>query len=58
MRHASVPDDARGKVRDAVWNLSRHSAGITIRFVTDSPEIGVEWTLTSDALDLPQRIWN
>lgn len=48
-----LPDDAREKVRDAVWNLSRHSAGITIRFVTDSPEIGVEWTLTSDTLDLP-----
>jgi hypothetical protein len=36
-----------------VWNLSRHSSGIAIRFVTDSPDVRVQWVLTSDSLDMP-----
>jgi lysophospholipase L1-like esterase len=40
-------------VREAVWNLSRQSAGLTVRFVTNSPEIHARWTLTSDRLDMP-----
>ncbi|MDG2029861.1 MAG: SGNH/GDSL hydrolase family protein [Phycisphaerales bacterium] len=48
-----LPDHARDMVRDPVWNLSRHSSGIAIRFVTDSPDIRVEWVLTSDTLDMP-----
>ena len=48
-----LPDHARDTVRDPVWNLSRHSAGIAIRFVTDSPDVRVEWVLTSDSLDMP-----
>src|ERR1043166_1151811 len=34
-----LPGKAEGVVRDAVWNLSRQSAGISARFVTDAPEI-------------------
>jgi hypothetical protein len=47
-----LPDAARDDVRAPVWNLSRHSAGIAIRFMTDSPSVTVLWTLTSDSLDM------
>jgi hypothetical protein len=48
-----LPDHAKDKVREPVWNLSRHSSGIAIRFVTDSPDVRVQWVLTSDSLDMP-----
>ena len=34
-----LPGRAQGVVRDAVWNLSRHSAGMMVRFRTDATEI-------------------
>lgn len=39
-----LPARAEGKVRDAVWTLSRHSPGLCVRFVTDAPEIHARWT--------------
>src|SRR5690606_4325483 len=48
-----LPARAQGKVRAEVWNLSRQSAGIAVRFVTDSPEIRARWTLTSANLAMP-----
>ena len=48
-----LPAKAEGKVRDAVWNLSRHSSGMAVRFVTDSPAIHARWTLTSSSLAMP-----
>lgn len=48
-----LPAEAEGVVRDPVWNLSRHSAGIAVRFVTDSTSIGVRWTVTSQRLGMP-----
>ncbi|MEW4567823.1 SGNH/GDSL hydrolase family protein [Tautonia sp. JC769] len=48
-----LPARAEGVVRDPVWGLSRHSAGICVRFVTDAPTIQAHWTLTSDRLDMP-----
>jgi len=47
------PAKAEGKVRDAVWNLSRDSAGMCVRFVTDSPVIQARWTLTKANLAMP-----
>lgn len=41
--YARVPDRARPLVTPAVWNLSRHAAGIAVRFVTDSPVIAAQW---------------
>ncbi|HRI88748.1 MAG TPA: SGNH/GDSL hydrolase family protein [Candidatus Hydrogenedentes bacterium] len=46
------PASAEGKVPDPVWGLSRHSAGINIRFVTDSPSISVRWSLRNGSLAL------
>jgi sugar lactone lactonase YvrE len=48
-----LPARAREKVRPEVWDLSRHSAGLCVRFVTDSPAIHAAWTLTSARLAMP-----
>jgi hypothetical protein len=48
-----LPARAEGVVRDAVWSLSRHSAGLGTRFVTDATTIHARWTLTSDRLAMP-----
>jgi hypothetical protein len=48
-----LPAKAQGKVRDAVWGLSRNSAGMCVRFVTDATAIHAEWELTSPRLEMP-----
>jgi len=48
-----LPAKAEGKVRDAVWGLSRDSAGICARFATDAPAIHCRWTLTKSNLAMP-----
>ena len=48
-----LPARAEGTVRDAVWSLSRHSAGLCVRFVTASPAIHAHWKLTSSRLEMP-----
>lgn len=48
-----LPAKAQGKVRDAVWNLSRQSAGLCVRFRSDSPKIEARWELTSANLAMP-----
>jgi hypothetical protein len=48
-----LPARAEGLVRDAVWNLSRHSAGMCVRFVTDATTLKATWTLTSGRLEMP-----
>ncbi|PAY19348.1 hypothetical protein CKO51_12105 [Rhodopirellula sp. SM50] len=48
-----LPARAKGVVRDAVWNLSRHSAGMLVRFRTDAREIQVDHSVTSSSLAMP-----
>ncbi|OYW17240.1 MAG: hypothetical protein B7Z55_12920 [Planctomycetales bacterium 12-60-4] len=48
-----LPARAEGKVRDAVWSLSRNSAGMCVRFLTDATTMQARWTLTSDRLAMP-----
>ena len=48
-----LPAKAEGVVRDAVWGLSRHSAGLCVRFVTDATAIQARWKLTSPKLAMP-----
>jgi len=38
-----------GSLRKPVWNLSLHSAGISIRFRTNATRIAVRWTPLNDA---------
>lgn len=48
-----LPKRAKGMVRDAVWNLSRHSAGMLTRFRTNASEIWVDYQVTSSNLAMP-----
>jgi lysophospholipase L1-like esterase len=48
-----LPAKAQGVVRDAVWGLSRHSAGLCVRFETDADAVHARWTLTSANLAMP-----
>jgi hypothetical protein len=48
-----LPASAEGKVREAVWNLSRDSVGMMVRFETDATEIWVGYKLMDDSLAMP-----
>ena len=45
-----LPARARKLVRDSVWSLSRDSAGMAIRFVTDATTIHARWELKDSGL--------
>jgi hypothetical protein len=47
------PAKAEGVVRSAVWNLSRNSTGLRIRFATASAAIHATWTVNKENLALP-----
>ncbi|MBI5093630.1 MAG: SGNH/GDSL hydrolase family protein [Candidatus Hydrogenedentes bacterium] len=51
-RYDRLPARAKGVVRDPVWDLSQHSAGLYLRFVTDSDEISFRWSLRSSDIAL------
>jgi lysophospholipase L1-like esterase len=48
-----LPAKAKGKVRDAVWGLSHHSAGMCARFETDATALRARYTLASSNLAMP-----
>ena len=48
-----LPAKAEGVVPDAVWSLSQQSAGLCVRFATDSSSIAARWTLRSANLAMP-----
>lgn len=48
-----LPAKAKGSVTDAVWNLSRHSAGMLVHFQTDASEIHVDYKVSSSNLAMP-----
>jgi hypothetical protein len=48
-----LPAKAHGVVRSPVWNLSRDSAGMVVRFRTDATEIRVDYQLRSTRLAMP-----
>lgn len=47
------PASANGKVTKNVWNLSRDSAGMLVRFKTDSTAIHVHYKLRDSGLAMP-----
>jgi len=47
-----LPSKSEGVVRPPVWTLSRHSAGISVRFETDATTIKANWSLTSPRLSM------
>ncbi|MCA9193923.1 MAG: SGNH/GDSL hydrolase family protein [Planctomycetales bacterium] len=48
-----LPASAEGHVTKNVWNLSRDSSGMMVRFQTDSPSIHVHYKLTDSNLAMP-----
>src|SRR3954466_4905296 len=48
-----LPAKAEGKVPDAVWSLSHHSAGLAVRFVADAAAVQLKWSLTGSNLAMP-----
>lgn len=42
-----LPKKAKGVVRPPVWSLSKHSAGLAVRFITNATTIKAKWELTS-----------
>ncbi len=50
---ARFPSRAKGKVSDANWNLSQHSAGEIVRFRTNADTIKVRYTLYSGSVAMP-----
>ena len=48
-----LPEKAQATVPEDVWNLSRHSAGMSARFVTDADSISVRYSLLSAGLAMP-----
>ena len=48
-----LPAKAEGVVRGPVWTLSRDSAGMCARFVTDATTISCRWNLLDDGLSMP-----
>lgn len=48
-----LPAKAERVVREKVWDLSRHSSGMSCRFTTDAPEIQVRYTLLFPHLEMP-----
>ena len=48
-----LPAKAESTVRAAVWRLSRHSAGMLVRFETDATEIHARYSLRSGQLAMP-----
>lgn len=47
-----LPGKAEDLVRQAVWDLSRHSAGMSVKFATDSRDILVRYQLSSENLQM------
>lgn len=43
-----LPLSYKDKVREAVWDLSKNSAGISLRFLTNSTSVRVRWELLNN----------
>ncbi|MDG2171075.1 MAG: SGNH/GDSL hydrolase family protein [Opitutales bacterium] len=48
-----LPASAESEVREKVWDLSRDSTGMMVRFETDATEIWVDYTLLDKNLAMP-----
>lgn len=46
--YARLPDKAEGVVRNPVWSLSRHAAGLSIRFSSDADSLQIEYEVDGD----------
>ena len=47
------PTKAEKTVTKSVWGMSRHSAGMMVRFKTDANAVHAKWKVTSSRLGMP-----
>src|SRR3954469_3251442 len=47
-----LPAKAKSLVRQPVWDLAQHSAGMSVRFSTDATTISVRWKLRNSRLEM------
>ena len=43
-----LPQQHKDDLRKEVWDLSQNSAGVSVSFTTDSPELQVKWSIMND----------
>jgi len=48
-----LPAKAESTVLEQVWQLSHHTSGLNIQFVTNASEIHARWTLSNNNLAMP-----
>lgn len=48
MTYSRLPEDMKNVTRKAVWDLGLNSAGLAIRFSSNSKCLGAKWTLLND----------
>lgn len=46
--YSRLPAEAKKEVREPVWNLSQHTAGLSVRFTSNSTSIKLRWRLKSN----------
>ncbi len=51
--YVRFPAHGHDQVPSGVWFLSRHSAGVSVHFLSDAPEIRVRWSLINAELAMP-----
>src|SRR5688500_17487530 len=44
-----LPVSYKEKVRPPVWDLSKNSAGISVRFLSNSTSVKIKWDLLNDS---------
>lgn len=47
------PDRSKSELREALWQLSRCSSGICVRFVSNAQQLSVRWKLRNENLAMP-----
>lgn len=50
--YTRLPENAKGVISEDIWNLGKHSAGLYVRFATDSNTILARWKLTGSGLSM------
>lgn len=48
-----LPNCSEGEVRDPIWQLSRYSAGVCVRFLSNTKTLAVRWSLRNERLAMP-----
>lgn len=44
-KYSRLPEEAKDEVRTPVWNLSKNTAGIAVRFTSNTSSIDIRWKL-------------